>query len=222
MSPPRPSTCRCRRYPEPALPSSSPSKKSSYIFISHDLAVVRYLSDHIGVMYPGWLMEIGEGRGRLRGRRSVPTPRPWSLRFPRSTSSIRGPASRSRAPSPASASPLGLPLPHAVSPLPGRYLRARGAAVARHRRGTPLSLPHRAGRARAPATRAGGTVGRLALTAERHHEVFNDVIGPVMQSGSSSHAGPCRVGPKSCGATSLESSPEPTSSRSGSRSGGSR
>ena len=37
----------------------------SYIFISHDLAVVRYLSDHIGVMYLGWLMEIGEGRGRL-------------------------------------------------------------------------------------------------------------------------------------------------------------
>ena len=32
----------------------------SYIFISHDLAVVRYLSDHIGVMYLGWLMEIGK------------------------------------------------------------------------------------------------------------------------------------------------------------------
>ncbi len=32
----------------------------SYIFISHDLAVVRYLSDHIGVMYLGWLMETGK------------------------------------------------------------------------------------------------------------------------------------------------------------------
>jgi peptide/nickel transport system ATP-binding protein len=31
----------------------------SYIFISHDLAVVRYLSDRIGVMYLAWLMEIG-------------------------------------------------------------------------------------------------------------------------------------------------------------------
>ena len=32
----------------------------SYIFISHDLAVVRYLSDRIGVMYLAWLMEIGD------------------------------------------------------------------------------------------------------------------------------------------------------------------
>ncbi len=31
----------------------------SYLFISHDLAVVRYLSDRIGVMYLAWLMEIG-------------------------------------------------------------------------------------------------------------------------------------------------------------------
>jgi peptide/nickel transport system ATP-binding protein len=32
----------------------------SYVFISHDLAVVRYLSDRIGVMYLAWLMEIGD------------------------------------------------------------------------------------------------------------------------------------------------------------------
>src|SRR5262249_1062613 len=31
----------------------------TYLFISHDLAVVRYLSNHIGVMYLGKLMEIG-------------------------------------------------------------------------------------------------------------------------------------------------------------------
>lgn len=31
----------------------------SYIFISHDLAVVRYLSDHIAVLYLGRIMEIG-------------------------------------------------------------------------------------------------------------------------------------------------------------------
>ncbi len=31
----------------------------SYIFISHDLAVVRYISDWIGVMYLGVLMEVG-------------------------------------------------------------------------------------------------------------------------------------------------------------------
>jgi oligopeptide/dipeptide ABC transporter ATP-binding protein len=31
----------------------------TYMFISHDLAVVRYLSDHIGVMYLGKLVEVG-------------------------------------------------------------------------------------------------------------------------------------------------------------------
>ena len=31
----------------------------TYLFISHDLAVVRYLSDQIGVMYLGKLVEVG-------------------------------------------------------------------------------------------------------------------------------------------------------------------
>jgi peptide/nickel transport system ATP-binding protein len=33
--------------------------KLTYLFISHDLAVVRYLSNHIGVMYLGKLVEVG-------------------------------------------------------------------------------------------------------------------------------------------------------------------
>jgi peptide/nickel transport system ATP-binding protein len=35
------------------------SHRVSYIFISHDLAVVRYLSDKIAVLYLGRIMEIG-------------------------------------------------------------------------------------------------------------------------------------------------------------------
>jgi peptide/nickel transport system ATP-binding protein len=31
----------------------------SYLFISHDLGVIRYLSDRIGVMYLGWLVDVG-------------------------------------------------------------------------------------------------------------------------------------------------------------------
>jgi peptide/nickel transport system ATP-binding protein len=35
------------------------SKQTSYVFISHDLGVVRYLSDRIAVLYLGRLMELG-------------------------------------------------------------------------------------------------------------------------------------------------------------------
>jgi peptide/nickel transport system ATP-binding protein len=34
-------------------------EKVSYVFISHDLAVVRYISDRIGVMYLAELIEVG-------------------------------------------------------------------------------------------------------------------------------------------------------------------
>jgi peptide/nickel transport system ATP-binding protein len=34
-------------------------KRVSYVFISHDLALVRYLADRIGVMYLGWLVDVG-------------------------------------------------------------------------------------------------------------------------------------------------------------------
>src|SRR6516162_9251067 len=34
-------------------------QKVAYLFISHDLGVVRYLSDRIGVLYLGRLMELG-------------------------------------------------------------------------------------------------------------------------------------------------------------------
>jgi peptide/nickel transport system ATP-binding protein len=36
------------------------SKGVSYLFISHDLGVVRYLSDRIAVLYLGRLMEVGD------------------------------------------------------------------------------------------------------------------------------------------------------------------
>ena len=35
------------------------SQRTSYVFISHDLGVVRYLSDRIAVLYLGRLMELG-------------------------------------------------------------------------------------------------------------------------------------------------------------------
>jgi peptide/nickel transport system ATP-binding protein len=38
------------------------SKRTSYVFISHDLGVVRYLSDRIAVLYLGRLMELGPAK----------------------------------------------------------------------------------------------------------------------------------------------------------------
>ena len=43
------------------------SKQVSYIFISHDLGVVRYLSDRIAVLYLGRLMEIGTAEAVFSG-----------------------------------------------------------------------------------------------------------------------------------------------------------
>ena len=50
-------------------------KDAAYLFISHDLGVVRYLSDRIAVLYLGRLMELGRRPRRCSARPSIPTPR---------------------------------------------------------------------------------------------------------------------------------------------------
>ena len=35
-------------------------RKPSYMFISHDLSVIRFISDRVGVMYAGRLVEVAE------------------------------------------------------------------------------------------------------------------------------------------------------------------
>jgi peptide/nickel transport system ATP-binding protein len=43
------------------------TKQVSYIFISHDLGVVRYLSDRIAVLYLGHVMEVGPAEAVFSG-----------------------------------------------------------------------------------------------------------------------------------------------------------
>ena len=49
--------------------------RTSYLLISHDLGVVRYLADRIAVMYLGRIMEVGRVRDGLRRARTTRTPR---------------------------------------------------------------------------------------------------------------------------------------------------
>ena len=46
----------------------------TYLFISHSMPVVRYLSTRIAVMYRGKIVEIGDQATKSRSARSIPTP----------------------------------------------------------------------------------------------------------------------------------------------------
>ncbi len=134
-------------------------KGVAYLFISHDLGVVRYLSDRIAVLYLGRLMELGGaetvfpataaplhrspalGGTHRRRRRATPNP-------PRGGDPQRRRASQR------------LCLSHPLPPVPGRDLRTAGAAAGRGGTRPLHALSHPRRRAQDdPADSAPTTIG---------------------------------------------------------------
>ena len=125
----------------------------SYLFIAHDLALVKQVSDRVAVMYLGKLCEIGPVRDIYRQPlhpytlallASIPSPSPKAGKRG-ATSVISG-----ELPSPLESAER-LPVPHSL-PQGRRTLRGRDAGTPPARRGRPpggLSLPadRRPGRA---------------------------------------------------------------------------
>ncbi len=120
----------------------------TYLFVAHDLGVVRHVSDRIAVMYLGKIVEIGPAEEVYDNPIHPYTVSLLSRRADPRSAAERASASRSilegDVPSPANP-PRGLPLPH---PLPAgdRHLR-RDRARARRSRRRPLGRLPSPGRA---------------------------------------------------------------------------
>ena len=112
----------------------------TYIFISHDLNVVQYLSDRVMVMYLGKIVEIGAVEA-IYGEPAAPLHPGAAVGAAHhgSAPAHQGGADPGR-PAQPDRSAVGLPLPHPL-PLRRGRLRQGGAAADRHRRAGG-GLPH--------------------------------------------------------------------------------
>ena len=109
--------------PQPDARACSDAHELTYIVISHDLAVVRYLADTIGVMYLGKLVEIGPADDDLRAAGAPVHARAdrRDRRFPipvleKQRETVAGARRAAVGDRPA----VGLPLPHALPARAGR------------------------------------------------------------------------------------------------------
>ena len=69
----------------------------TYLFISHDLGVVRHLSDRVVIMYLGRVVESGADGGALRARRTIPYTQALLAEVRQGRAAASAPSCRSRA-----------------------------------------------------------------------------------------------------------------------------
>ena len=131
----------------------------TYLFIAHDLSVVRHISDRVAVMYLGKIVELGT-RPQLYETPMHPYTQALLSAVPIESPNLRGKRQRivlaGRRAEPCQSS-VGLPLPHAL--LEGTaHLRGRGpGAQAAKRRCSPRGVPLRRGHEAARRRRAAGS-----------------------------------------------------------------
>ena len=129
----------------------------TYLFISHDLAVVKYMADRIGVMYLGKLVELGLGPRPLR-----PPAHPYT----------RPSSTRSRSPTPRPASSGGHiigELPSSLDPPSGCRFRTRCPFAQERLRGggAPAACLRRRAHRRLPLPPADAVGGDVDASSAR-------------------------------------------------------
>ena len=137
----------------------------TYLFISHNLSVVRHMSDQLGVMYLGRIVEYGPGESIFAAPRH-PYTRLLLEAIPDLSMSGRTRVAVGRGGAQPDQPAVGVPLPSPLSP--GQRALQRGAARLYAERGRAGGVPcgrRRARHARRPAQLGARGMKRLVLLA---------------------------------------------------------